>query len=166
MKNKKTISKKYRQKRSKQIKEISRECEKKISHQKKINNDIAISLSSLSSSLLGLFYPFFNIVTVFCVAVNSRRLVKDFYKNTILNKKITTDLTNLTVVLALLYNKSFVLANIPITLSLVRKKFTEKIKDNSSQSIISVFNENISYVWKIENEIEIREDIKNLKKAT
>ena len=132
--------------------------------QKREDRKLVISLTSLLFATSGaLLYPPLSLLTIPGVIYVSLDLYKKTYQSLVKERKMTPDLVDAILNPFLIVGGHYFLCNILLFYYVIRKRVLNKIKDNSSKSLIDVFRQQPRFVWILTDGIEIEVPFESLK---
>lgn len=119
------------------------------------NLDLFIALSSLSLSIGGiLIAPTFGLLSLPGILYGSRTIFTNAYQTIVKERRVNMDVLNAIIVTMFIGTGHFVLGNMPVALTALRRKLINKIKDESRSAIIDVFRQQPNSVWALVNGVE------------
>jgi Cu2+-exporting ATPase len=114
--------------------------------ERQYNRDLAIALSALGFSIGGaLLTPLLGVLSLPGILYGSRLAFRNSYTALVKERRVTVDLLNAVIITLLLGGGHYLLCNLPIVLTALRRKLVNKIKHESRGALVDVFRQQPRY---------------------
>ncbi len=134
--------------------------------EKEANRDLAISSTSFGLAIAGvLFYPPLTILSVPGWIYVSVPVFQNSYQSLRKDKKVDVNTLLTITVITCFLSQYYVVGNLGIWFYTINKKLLLKVKNNSQQSFIEIFNQHPRFVWVLVNGVEVKTAFDALEKG-
>ena len=134
--------------------------------EKEANRDLAISTASFGIATAGaLFYPPLSLLSVPGLIYVSVPIFNKSYQSLRKNKKVDVHTLSAITAIVCLLSGYYAIGNMAAFFYVLNKKLLLKVKRNSQENFIEIFNQHPRFVWVLVNGVEIKTAFESLQKG-